>query len=109
MTQHFRWYDNSDLSDVFKFMETLDDNRRDELAHNMLQVVVNECNLDLDSEINKIYANFNYDYKRWYDTKVEIFNSVEIIKNLSKDQQNMVADKIITSILFSNLGCEVNA
>ena len=53
-----------------------------------------------DSEINKIATNYNYECSRWYDKNVDLFTSFEIIKNLNPQRQNVVAKKIIETIMF---------
>lgn len=105
--KQIRWYDkNSDLKDIFQFIEKLDGSTQGEVAKDILQILMNDFNLDLDEEINNISKNYTYKCKRWYDNNVDLFTSFEIIRNLSPKLQNEVVRKVFESIMLTYLKSE---
>lgn len=99
--KQIRWYDkNPNLKDVFEFLEGLDKKRQKIIAQDIIQILMNDFGLNLDSEINKISENYNYDCKRWYDKDIDLFSSFEIIKSFPQNKQDEIAKKIIETIVF---------
>ncbi len=96
-----RWYEkNPELSEILNFIQTLDSEDRDVIAKHLLQIVVNECNIDLDEEISQI-SEKKYAYKRWYDGNMDLSTSLEFMKNLSKFQQDYVVKRFLSEIIMS--------
>jgi len=102
--KYVRWYDkNPNLKDVFDFLEGLELTAQRKVAKDILLILLNDFHLDLDEGINKVSKNYNYDCKRWYDYNIDLFTSFEIIKTLSKTQQNQLIEKIVSSLIQSIL------
>jgi len=107
--KYVRWYDkNPDLKEVFDFIETLNEPYQIQIAHDILQILMNDFNLDLDEEINKVTKNYTFPCKRWYDNNIDLFTCFEMIKGFSKDMQEKIIQKIIQTALFIYLEEEKN-
>ena len=99
--KHVRWYDkNSNLKAVFEFIERLDIPVQNEIARDIIQILMNDMDIDLDSKLNELSHNYDYECKRWYDSNIDLFSSFEIIKNLSDEMRNEVVKKIIETALL---------
>jgi len=102
--KHIRWYDkNPDLKEVFEFIQGLDSPVQKEIAKDIIQILMNDFKLNLDTQINEICKNYNYDCKRWYDENIDLFTSFEIIKSLPQETQGKVIKQIINSFLLMYL------
>jgi hypothetical protein len=98
--KHIRWYDkNLNLKELFKFIEELDDFHQSKIAEDILQMLMCDFNLDLDTKINEITEKYDFDCKRWYDHNPDLFTSFAIIKDFSPHFQQEVIGKIVKSIL----------
>lgn len=98
--KYIRWYDkNQDLKDVFDFLEGLDVKAQKKVAKDILLILLNDFHLDLDERINKVSKNYTYQCKRWYDYNIDLFTSFEIIRGLTKNQQNQLIEKIVSSLI----------
>lgn len=104
---YVRWYDkNTRLKAVFDFIQGLDLPVQNEIAKDILQILMSDINLNLDARINEISKNYDYECKRWYDNNADLFSSFELIKNLPVELQNEVVKKIIESALLMYFGGE---
>ncbi len=102
-----RWYENNiELNELLNFIQTLDYEDRVTLAGHLLLILVNESDLDLDSEINEI-ANKNYSYKRWYDEIVDLSSAMEFLKKLPESKQNYVVNRFMSEIVMSYVKKEI--
>jgi len=98
--KYIRWYDkNSDLKDVFDFLEGLDITAQKKIAKDILLILLNDFHLNLDERINRVSKNYTYSCKRWYDYNIDLFTSFEIIRGLTKIQQKQLVEKIVSSLL----------
>lgn len=98
---YVRWYDkNPKLKEIFGLISKLDKQYQNIIAHDILQIVMNDLGIDLDYEINKISANYNYECKRWYDKNIDLFMSFELIKSLPDRLKDDVVQKTIESTLL---------
>ncbi len=105
--KHVRWYDkNSNLKAVFDFIQSLDLPVQNEMAKDIVQILMNDFNLNLDERINEISKNYNYECRRWYDNNIDLFSSFELIKNLPDELRNEVVKRIIESALLMYFGGE---
>lgn len=103
--KHVRWYDkDANLQAVFEFIQGLDLPVQNEMAKDILQILVKELGIDLDKQINNIQKNYNYECRRWYDNNVDLFSSFELIKNLPDEMKQEVVKKIIESALVMYFG-----
>lgn len=99
--QHIRWYDkNPELKEAFEFIEKLDFEVQQQIAQDMIQILMNDFGLNLDTEINRIAQNYTYECKRWYDKNIDFFTSFEIIRSLPDDLQKEIVTRIIETILL---------
>lgn len=102
--EKIRWYDkNPDLKEIFEFIKQLDKQVQNEIAHDILQILMNDITLNLDEKLNKISTDYNYECKRWYDENIDLFSSFEIIKELPEFQKRDVINKIIQTVLLMYL------
>lgn len=96
-----RWYDkNANLKSVFEFIEGLDIPVQNDMAKDIIQILMSELGSNLDEKLNAISKNYNYECRRWYDNNVDLFSSFEIIKNLPDEMKRVVVKKIIESALL---------
>ncbi len=104
--QKLRWYDkNSNLSEIFHFLENMDENFQSQIAQDILQILLKDFGLNLDAELNKISKDNLSKYNRWYDNNIDLFSSFEIIKNMPEGLQNEVVKRVVESVMllyFSN-------
>ena len=99
--KHVRWYDkNPDLKNVFEFIQELDVADQKRIAHDILQILFTDFNINLDEKINEISRNYAYKAQRWYDNNIDLYTSFEIIKGQSSVVKSKIIEKIIESILF---------
>ena len=96
-----RWYEkNPDLTELINFIQSLDVEKQNIIAQHLLQILINECGIDLDKEISAISTK-NYSYNRWYDKNYDISTALELLKNLSEVKQQFVVKRIVTEIIMS--------
>lgn len=99
--KHIRWYDkDSNLKAVFEFIQGLDIPVQNEIAKDIIQILMDELQPNLDAKLNAISKDYNYECKRWYDRNVDLFSSFELIKNLPSEMKTQVVKKIIESALL---------
>ncbi|MBR1943757.1 hypothetical protein IJ843_08495 [bacterium] len=96
-----RWYEkNPELSELIAFVQTLDEDDRVTVAQHLLQILVNECGIDLDVEFSKISLK-NYSYNRWYDEIFDLSSALELLKNLPENKQEYVIKRFLSEIIMS--------
>ena len=97
---YLRWYDKDpDLSGLMKFLESLNDNVRDEIAQDLIQIVLSELDTNRDGEIFTLAESKLSEYKRWYDHNTDLHSAIEIIKNLKEDKRAEMISLIMESIV----------
>lgn len=97
---YVRWYDKDpDLSHLMTFIENLPDNIRDEIAHDLIQIISNELKINNDAEIFELGKNNISQYRRWYDDNITLHSAIEIIKNLDSEKRNEIIQYIMESIV----------
>lgn len=102
--QKIRWYDkNQQLSALFSFIEAQDENTQQDIAKILLQLLINEFDINLDQEISKMSLQQDYDYKRWYDSNIDLFSITELTKSLSFEQQVLFAQKATAELFLDSL------
>lgn len=98
---YIRWYDNNaELKRLFEILEGLDVALQNEIAKDIIQILLTDFGLNLDKEINQISSNYKFECKRWYDKNIDLFTSFEIIRNLTLQQQNELVEKVLQSIVL---------
>lgn len=96
-----RWYEkNPELSELLNFLQSLDYDDRVIVTQHLLQIVIMECGINLDSEISAI-SEKKYSYKRWYDDNFDLSASLEFMKNLPKSKQDYVVRRFLSEIIMS--------
>lgn len=97
---YVRWYDKDpDLSHLMKFMEGLTDEVREEIAQDLIQIILNELKTNQDGEISLLSDNKITEYKRWYDKNLSLHSAIEIIKNLDDEQRKEIIMLLMESIV----------
>lgn len=97
---YVRWYDKDpDLSRLMKFMEGLSEEVREEIAQDLIQIILGELKTNKDGEIFNLSENKITEYKRWYDKDVSLQSAVEIIKNLGDEERKEIISLIMESIV----------
>ena len=98
--KYVRWYDKDpDLSKLMAFIQTLNDEIREEIAADLIQIVMNEVGTNHDDEISILSASKVTEYKRWYDTNLSLHSAIEIIKNLDENIRVEIVSLIMESIV----------
>ena len=102
-----RWYEsNLELKELLNFIQTLDDDDKATVANHLLQILVNECGINLDKEISEI-SKKSYSYARWYDQLFDLSTAMEFLKNLPTNQQDFVVKRFMSEIIMSYLKEEI--
>jgi hypothetical protein len=103
--EYVRWYDkNPELKEAFEFIEGLDISIQEQIAQDMIQILMNDFGLNSDSEINRIFEGYTYECKRWYDQNIDFFTSFEIIKFLPEGVQHEVVKRILDTVMLIYIG-----
>ena len=105
-----RWYDkDARLKGVFEFIQGLDLPIQNEMAKDIVQILMKELEhkIDLDKMLSDI-NNCNYDFKRWYDKNPDLYSSFEMIKNLPDELRIEAVKRIIESALLMYFGSSKN-
>ena len=96
-----RWYEeDTDLKELVSFIEALDSDNRVVVASHLLQILVNECGIDLDKEFSEI-SQKDYSYNRWYDDDIDLSTSLELIKSLSENKKGYVVKRFLSEIVMA--------
>ena len=98
--KYVRWYDKDpDLSSLMSFLESLNEEVRDEIAQDLIEIILSEIKTNTDGEISHLSDNKITEYKRWYDKNLSLHSAVEIIKNLNTEQRQEIISLIMESIV----------
>ena len=98
--KYVRWYDKDpDLSNLMTFLEGLSDEVREEVAQDLIQIIMSELNTNKDGEISILADNKITEYKRWYDKNLSLHSAIEIIKNLGDKERREIISLIMESIV----------
>lgn len=97
---YVRWYDKDpDLSRLMAFLESLNEDVREEIAQDLIQIILGELETNKDGEISLLADNKITEYKRWYDKNLSLHSAIEIIKNLGDEQRHEIISLIMESIV----------
>lgn len=95
-----RWYDKDpDLSHLMSFLEGLDEKIRDDIAQDLIQIILNELHTNQDCEISLLCENNVAVYKRWYDKNLSLHSAFEIIKNMGNIERKTIISLLTESIV----------
>lgn|SRR5574344_1442561 len=97
---YVRWYDKDpELSNMMKFLENLNEETRDEIAQDLIQIILNEIKTNKDKEISGLNDNKITEYKRWYDKNISLYSAIELIKNLNDEERKQILPLLMESIV----------
>lgn len=99
MKKYERWYDKyADISQLFRFLEALDERKRKIVANEILQIIFCELKVDSNEKVKELtFLKHEHD-KRWYDVDVDVQSSIELIKGLSEDERREMLSRIIETL-----------
>ena len=98
--QYVRWYDSDpDLSHLMKFIETLNEDIRDEIARDLIQIILAELETNKDSDLSQLSELKITNYKRWHDKNISLHSAIEIIKNLAPNHREEIIASIMESVV----------
>lgn len=98
--EYVRWYDKDpDLSHLMHFIESLNDEIRDEIAQDMIQILMGEICTNADGKISDLSAGTLTEYKRWYDKNPSLHSAVELIKTLDDEDRKEIISRLMESIV----------
>lgn len=100
MNNYVRWYDkDSDLSHLMAFIENLNDDIRESIAQDLIQIILAEIDTNKDVELYQLSVANCGVYQRWYDKHASLHSAIEIIKNLDSDKRAEIIHLIMESII----------
>lgn len=98
--KYVRWYDSDpNLSHLMKFLETLNEEIREEIAHDLIQIILSELNTDKDTDLTQLGELKITNYKRWYDKNISLHSAIEIIRNLNQEHRDEIVESIMESVV----------
>lgn len=98
--QQSRWYEaHPEIKELMAFIRTLEREKQIFITQQMIQILINECEIDLDSELTRISRN-TYTYKRWYDKDYGLSASFELLKDLPDVKRNFVVRRLLSEIIM---------
>ena len=97
---YVRWYDKDpDLSHLMSFIEGLNDDVRNEIAQDLIQIMASELSINADGQISDVTLGGVTEYKRWYDKNITLHSAVEMIKHLDSEARREIIERIMESIV----------
>lgn len=97
---YVRWYDKDpDLSHLMSFLEGLNEDVRDEIAQDLIQILMSELCTNADGKISDLSALTITEYKRWYDQNLSLHSAIELIKNLGEEDRKEIIARLMESIV----------
>lgn len=98
--QYVRWYDKDpDLSHLMHFLEGLNDEVRDEIAQDMIQILMGEVCINADGKISDLSSSTLTEYKRWYDQNLSLHSAIEMIRNMGEEERKEIIERLMESIV----------
>lgn len=98
--KYVRWYDKDpDLSRLMKFLENINEEIRDEIAQDLIQILMGEVCNNSDEKISDLSALTITEYKRWYDQNLSLHSAVELIKNFGEEERREIITRLMESVV----------
>ena len=95
-----RWYERyPEVVELMAFIQSLEPDKQVFISQQLLQILINECNMNLDRELTRISKN-NYTYERWYDKDYGLSASFELMKDLPDIKRNFVIRRLLSEIVM---------
>lgn len=97
-----RWYDKNELTNrIMHAFENADENIREELANEIIQIILNRQN-NLDNFIQIINGKISSNRGRWYDKNESLLTSVKMIKKISQNKDSETLKEVLSTIISYN-------
>lgn len=98
--QYTRWYDkDEDLRNLMLLMERLPSNLQVEIAHDIIQVIIELNPTNADSYLNSLSKNVPNSYKRWYDKDFSVHGAIELIRTLDEETRSHLISHLSGSLV----------
>lgn len=98
--QQSRWYEHyPEVVELMAFIQSLEPEKQVFISQQLLQILINECGLNLDKELTRISKN-DYTYERWYDQDYGLSASFELMKKLPEAKRNFVVRRLLSEIVM---------
>lgn len=100
--KHKRWYDKDEaLKRIMEFLENSDADRQDEVANDIIQLIVNK-QYDVDNFIQVINSQTPEIRNRWYDKDETMHSAIEMLKNVDENEKKELFNEILNTFIFEN-------
>lgn len=91
---YLRWYDKDPvIKEFMNALERLDEETISFLAQDFIQIILDDTDINTDSAMQTLIKNLPPRYNRWYDRNYDLHSCLELLKNLSPEQQQNVLEK----------------
>ena len=98
--QQPRWYESHpEILELMAFIRTLEREKQVFISQQLSQILINECEMNLDHELTRISKN-KYTYRRWYDKDYGLSASFELLKDLPDIKRNFVIRRLLSEIVM---------
>ncbi|MEW5819906.1 MAG: hypothetical protein AB1782_06915 [Cyanobacteriota bacterium] len=95
-----RWYDKDpQLKTIINFLEKAPDEMRNDVAMDLIQIIVQEDFTTSDELITFAKSNYIGSGQRWYDIDELVHTAIEMIKLLNDDERRVVLSEVAQTIL----------
>lgn len=96
--RNIRWYDKDpEVKEFLTFLQNLDINIQQDIAQDLLQIILQETSHNPDWEIGYLNKNKPHKYERWYDKNANLHSAIELIKSLDDVNRKETIGKIMES------------
>lgn len=94
--KYVRWYDKDPyLSEMMRILEQLPIEIRNDIAQDLLQIVMDTQKSNDDSKIEYLKNNLLPEYRRWYDENPNLLSSVEILKDSDEATKKEACESVM--------------
>ena len=98
--RYARWYDkDEDLRNLMLLLEHLPLNLQVEIAHDIVQVIIELNPENADEYLNKLSENIPKSYKRWYDKDFSVHGAIELIRTLGEEERSRLIANLSGSLV----------
>jgi hypothetical protein len=103
MTENFtRWYDKDEkLKVIVQFIELLDDEKKEEIANDLIQLILEYKKTTADKMIETLNKNYVEVRKRWYDRSENLHFAIEMLKNSDDFEKQVIIRELMYSLLYT--------
>lgn len=98
--QFTRWYDkDKNLRFIVNVLEKLDEETRNNLASEIIQILISDKYPDTDEFIEQINSNWIASSNRWYDQDEIVHSAVEMLKYADTEEKRDLLKEFLYSII----------